>query len=155
MEGDPTSLAMRFLLPFHLGGGAALGYALHRIIKDGFEWSSIPQYGFWLLWGSMFGGLPLIFGVLMGSVWFFVLELVVFAGAIVLVAVRYEWLRALYSQPGMFVASFGFVFLLIGASLTTTLLSEGSLEALMPGLIFIVVGGLITSSRVWLLLRVR
>jgi hypothetical protein len=155
MEGNPTSLVMMFLLPFHLGGGAALGYALRSMIKEGFALSSIARYGFFVLWGSMFGGLPLLFGLLMGPPWFLLLELAIFVGAIVLVAVAYEWLRELYSQPGMFVASFGFVFLLIGAALTTTLLSEGATEGVLPGLIFVFVGGLITASGVWLLLRVR
>jgi hypothetical protein len=155
MEGEPTSLMMMFLLPFHLGGGAALGYAFRNILKDGFKLGKVGRYGFWLLWGSMFGGLPFVFGVILGSPWFFLFELVAFFGAMALVGLRYEWLRDLYSQPGMFVASFGFVFFLIGATLTTTLLSEGTLDALIPGLIFLLIGGLITASGVWLLLRPR
>jgi hypothetical protein len=154
-ESAIAGFLLVFLLPFHLGGGAALGVALRGIYKEGFKLSSIAENGFFLVWGSMFGGLPLVFGLTMGSAWFFLLEVAVFLGAIVLVAVRYEWLRDLYSQPGMFVASFGFVFFLIGAALATTMLSGGATDAWPIGLIFAGVGGIITLIGVFMLLRVR
>jgi hypothetical protein len=153
VEAAPTGFLLAFLLPFHLGGGAALGIALRSIFKDGFKPSSIAHNGFLLVWGGMFGGLPLVFGLTMGSGGFFLLEVGVFVGAIVLVAVAYEWLRELYSQPGMFVASFGFVFFLIGVALTTTFLSAGSTDGLPVGLIFAGVGGIITLTGVWMLVR--
>jgi hypothetical protein len=151
----PAGFLMVFLLPFHLGGGAALGFALRSMFKEGFKPASITRNGFFLIWGSMFGGLPLVFGLAMGSGRFFLLEVAIFLGAIVLVAVAYDWLRELYSQPGMFVASFGFVFFLIGAALTTTFLSEGEPGGLPVGLVFCAVGGLVTLAGVWMLLRVR
>jgi hypothetical protein len=155
MENAPTTFLLLFLLPFHLGGGAALGVALRNIVKERVKLSSITRNGFLLMWGSMFGGLPLVFGLSMGTAWFFLLELAIFLGAIVVVAVAYEWLRELYSQPGMFVASFGFVFFLIGAALTSMSLSGGDAEAIPVGLIFGGVGGLITLGGVLMLLRVR
>ncbi len=153
MENTPTSFLLLFLLPFHLGGGAALGIALRGIVKDGISVSSIVRNGFLLVWGGMFGGLPLVFGLSLGSHWFFLLELAIFLGAIVLVAVGYEWLRGLYSQPGMFVASFGLVFFLIGAALATTLLGSGDSQATPIGLIFGGVGAFITLAGVLMLLR--
>jgi hypothetical protein len=83
------------------------------------------------------------------------MELALFLGAIVLVALGYDWLRELYSQPGMFVASFGFVFFLVGAALTMTILSGGDAEGWPVGLVFGGVGGLVTLFGVWILLRAR
>ena len=153
MEEAPLSFLMAFLLPFHIGGGAALGIALRRIIQDGLKLSSLAGNGFFLLWGSMFGGLPLVFGLVSGSAWLVVIQLAVFLGTIVAVSLGYEWLRDLYSHPGMFVASFGLVFFVIGAALTVTLLGEGDSGGLPVGLIFAGIGGTLTLIGIWLLLR--
>jgi hypothetical protein len=154
MEEFPSGFLLVFLLPFHLGGGAALGSALRRMVQDGFKLSGLIQNGFLILWGTMFGGLPLVFG-LMGPPWFFPLQLAVLFGTIVAVAFFYEWLRDLYSHPGMFLASFGFVFFLIGAALSTTVLLGGETDGILVGLIFAGIGGLLTLLGIWTLLRTR
>jgi Gpi18-like mannosyltransferase len=125
MEQFPGGFLLVFLLPFHLGGGAALGFALRRMVQDGFKLSSLS------------------------------LQLAVFLGTIVAVAFFYEWLRDLYSHPGMFLASFGFVFFLVGAALlTTVLLGEGT-DGILVSLVFAGIGGLLTLIGVWMLLRTR
>jgi len=153
MDEIPTGFLMAFLLPFHLGGGVALGIALRQLFRQPFKLSNLGDNGFLLLWGSMFGGLPLVFGLTAGVAWFVFLQLAVFLGTILGVALFYEWLRALYSQPGMWIASFGFVFFLIGAALTVSLLNAGDSEGLLVGLIFGGVGGLLTLLGVGMLWR--
>lgn len=155
MEETPLGFFMVFLLPFHVGGGVALGIALRRMIQGHFKLSSLAGSGFLLLWGSMFGGLPLVFGLTAGSAWFFLLQLALFLGTIVAVALGYEWLRDLYSHPGMFVASFGLVFLGIGFALTATLLGEGDADGMVVGLVFGGIGGVLTLLGIWMLLRSR
>ena len=91
----------------------------------------------------MFGGIPLLFGLAMGPGWFLPLQLIVFLGTVILVAWQFEWLRNVYSLPEMWLASFGFVFLAIGAGIAASLLSEGDTSGLLFGLIFGGVGGLL------------
>jgi hypothetical protein len=155
MEEASGGFLLAFLLPFHVAGGAALGVALHRIIQGRSRLPNLAGSGFLLVWGSMFGGLPLVFGLTMGSGWIVLVQLSLLLGTIVFVALRYEWLRALYSQPGMFVASFGLTFFLVGALLTASLLGEAEPGAILPGLIFGGIGGLLTAVGVWMLLRIR
>ncbi|MGD2207625.1 MAG: hypothetical protein PVH17_12700 [Anaerolineae bacterium] len=153
MEETPVGFLIAFLLPFHVGGGAAVGVALRRIVDGGSGFQRLLRGGFLLLWGVVFGGLPLMFGLTVKPGWFVLLQLAVFLGTIVLVAVRYEWLRALYSQPAMFVASFGFAFFVVGLAVATSLFSGGDPTGLLVGLIFAGVGGILTLVGVWMLLR--
>jgi hypothetical protein len=125
-----------FLLPFHIGGGAAIGVALHRAFEGGFSCSDVFANGFLLLWGIMFGGIPLVFGFAMETPWFFVIELLIFAGAIVTVALGYGWLRDLYSNPGMFVGTFGLVFFVIGMGLAVLMVGSGEAAGGFVALIF-------------------
>lgn len=155
MEEAPTGFLLVFILPFHIIGGAALGAALHRTVRDGFTLSSLGANFFLFVWGAMFGGLPLLFGLTMEIGWFFFLQSAVFLGTVAGVALYYEWLRGLYSQPGMAIASIGFVLLLVGAALTITLLTAGGGEGLLPGLIFGGIGGILTLTGVLLLWRSR
>jgi hypothetical protein len=152
MDGEAGFL-LAFLLPFHVGGGAAVGVALAKAIKEGPGLSALFSDGFLLLWGVVFGGMPLLFGREVEPHWFILLQLGLFLGTILFVMWRYKWLLELYSQPGMFVASFGFVFLLVGVAVMTVLAAQGDNEALPIALIFGGVGGIVTLAGVWMLLR--
>jgi len=152
MESEAGSgFLLAFLLPFHVGGGAAIGVALHRLFRGGIRLDGLGNNAFLLIWGLLFGGMPLVFGLNQG--WFFGLQLAIFVGTIAVVAVGYEWLRELYRQPGMFIASFGLAFLLIGASIVITSLQEGDAAAPLFGLVFGGVGGLILLVGVVMMLR--
>lgn len=153
MDDIPFGFLIAFLLPFHLGGGVALGIALHRMMQGGFKFSNLAGNGFLLVWGAMFGGLPLLFGLTAGPSWFAFLQLATFLGTIIVVALCYEWLRDLYSHPAMFMATFGLFFLLVGMALTVSLLGQSSIDGLFVGLIFAGIGGLITLAGVIWLLR--
>jgi len=153
VEEMSTSFALAFLLPFHIGGGAAVGVALRRMVHGGFSFSGCTSNAFLVVWGVMFGGIPLFIGSALESTWVLALQIVAFLGTIVLVAVFYQWLRDLYRQPGMFVSSFGFVFFVVGAAVTSFILTSGDPEGFWIGLIFAGVGGLLTLAGVLLLLR--
>ena len=153
MEEMSTSFVLAYLLPFHIGGGAALGVALRRTFQDGLSLSGCTSNAFFFVWGALFGGIPLLIGSAFESSWIVVVQVIAFGGTIILVAVFYDWLRDLYRQPGMFVASFGFVFFIVGAALTSFILTSGDSEGFWIGLIFVGVGGLITLVGVGLLLR--
>jgi hypothetical protein len=151
--GESTGFLTAFLLPFHVIGGVAVGIAARRVIQSGFKLTSLASNAFLLLWGGMFGGMPLIFGLAMGPNWFFPLQLGVFLGTAALVAWQFEWLRDLYSQPAMWLASFGFIFFVIGAGLAVSLLAEGDTSGLIFGVVFGGVGGILTLVGVWMMLR--
>lgn len=150
-----TGFLTAFLLPFHVMGGAAVGIAVRRMIQNGFKLTNLTGNGFLLLWGSMFGGIPLIFGLAMGPGWFFPLQIGVFLGTASLVAWQFEWLRDLYSQPAMWLASFGFVFFVIGAGIAVSLLAEGDTSGLIFGLAFGGPGAILTAIGVWMMLQGR
>jgi len=149
----PDSFLIAFLMPFHVAGGAAIGAALHRIIQAGLSPRHIRDNFFLLLWGVLFGGLPLVFGLTAGGDWVVVLQIILFLGSVVIVAWRCEWLQDLYRHPGMFVATFGLVFATIGLALTASMLSERTSDGLFIGSVFAGIGGMTFLVGVWLLLR--
>lgn len=152
-EGLSPGFLLIFLLPFHVTGGAAVGYTLRRLAQNGLSLESLSRSGFFLLWGLMFGCFPLLFGAGIDSIWFRLAQWGLFLGTIVVVAFCFQWLRDVYSQPGMFVATFGFAFFVLGLTVTAmTLASDGS-NGLPVGLIFCAVGGILTLTGVWMLLR--
>ncbi len=153
MEGSPLGFMMAFLLPFHLIGGAALGAAIRGLFEGGFEFGKIAQNGFLLIWGAMFGGIPFVFGLTLGSGGFLLLELAVFFGALVTMMLFQDWLRDLYSHPGMSIASFGLVFFLIGVAFSMAIFGGGDADGALMGLIFAGVGGILLVAGVLMLLR--
>jgi len=153
MDEAPIGLFMAFFLPFHVIGGAALGTVARRLFQGGFKLSNLAGSGLTILWGAMFGGLPLLFGLVIGSIWLLLFQLIIFIGSIIAVALFYDWLRDLYRLPEMWVASFGFVFLMVGIGLTIPILSKGNTDALLVSLIFAGVGGLLTLLGVVPMLR--
>lgn len=150
---ESTGFLTAFLLPFHVLGGAALGIALGRVIRNGFKLKNLVGNGFLFLWGGMFGGIPLPIGLAVGSASFFFLQLGVLVGTILLVAWQFEFLLNLYKLPEMWIATFGFVFFVIGVGIAASLLSEGDSSGLFFGLIFGGTGGCLVLGGVWSMLR--
>ena len=153
MSDMPTSFIMTLALALHVGGGTAVGVALRRIHQERSNLPNLFRAGFLLVWGALFGGLPLLWGLTTLPRWFLWVQLAVFLGTIALVALRYEWLRELYGQPGMAEASIGFAGLLVGGGLTASVLSSGSLSGVLAGLIVCGLGGALTLDGVRKLLR--
>jgi hypothetical protein len=78
---SPSISQLGFLCVFHLIGGAALGYALRGVLRGNFSCNSF----FFFLWGGLFGGIPLAFGIQefqKGAPYFLAIQCVVFAIAI-------------------------------------------------------------------------
>jgi len=78
---SPSTSQLGFLCVFHLIGGAALGYALRGVLRGNFSCNSF----FFFLWGGLFGGIPLAFGIQefqKGAPYFLAIQCVVFAIAI-------------------------------------------------------------------------
>ena len=150
---EPVGFLLAFLFPFHLLGGAAVGIVLRKLIDNGFKLTSLADNGFLLLWGGMFGGIPLFFGLMMGSGLFFASQLVVFLGTAALVGWQFELLRGLYSLPAMWLASGGFVFLMIGLGIAAAMLGKGDTSWLFLALLFGGIGGLFLLLGVGMMLR--
>jgi hypothetical protein len=155
VEEMPSSFLLTFLLPFHVTGGAVVGVAMKRVFSDGFKLSNIGANGFLLLWGLIFGGAPLVFGLSVGLGWFVALQVSAFLGAIGFVVLRYEWLRELYSQSGMVVATFGLAFLAIGIAAGLSLSSADEPIGLLVGSILGGVGAIVFIAGIWMMQRGR
>jgi hypothetical protein len=155
MTEVPAGFLLAFLLPFHVTGGAAVGVALRGVLQDDFALSNVFRQGFLLVWGLMFGGIPLLLGLSEGVGWLVAFQLCAFLGTIALVAVFHPWLRELYSQPGMMVGTFGLVFLVIGVGVGFTFPGEENSVGLILALAFGGTGAVITAVGIWLMLRHR
>jgi hypothetical protein len=97
----------------------------------------------------------LVFGLAVGLGRFVALQAGAFLGAIGFVFLRYGWLRDLYSQPGMLVATFGLAFLAVGIALGLSLSSAEEPIGLPLGSILGGVGVIIFIAGIWMLQRGR
>jgi hypothetical protein len=143
-----------FLCIFHLIGGAAVGYALRGVLRGKISCNSF----FFFLWGALFGGIPLLFGIQesqKGAPYFFLVQSVVFATAILVVAFIPDEFLEILSSPNITSLAVGGLFLMIGiAMLVTDIFELKSLqEKLLGGGIFVLVGGAVLLRGLWLLLK--
>jgi hypothetical protein len=131
---------LAFLSIFHVIGGAALG-ATVRAWLDSPTRQNLGRHVFFLIWGGMFGCMPLAFGLQEGG-WMVVAQSAVLVTAF---AVPFFWrdrLRELASQQFIIMLVFGGVFLVAGLVAGGAMLREGEwLVALLFGGIFSLVGG--------------
>jgi len=99
-----------FLSIFHIIGGIALGSTFNRIVRnrrlDG-------QAIFFIVWGGMFGCMPLTFGSQTES-WVLFAQVGILALAIVLPFAFGGSLREGFRQPGLQNVVFGGIFLIVG-----------------------------------------
>jgi len=124
-------IQLGFVCLFHLIGGIAIGSAL-RGLRNGFSVSTI----FFLVWGGLFGCLPLVIGwnafSQTGGLGFFALELGVLIAAILISALMPSSILESLNSPQVAPIAIGGLFLLIG-------IGAGALIAqtdLLPGLAF-------------------
>ena len=144
-----------FLSVFHVVGGIALGVGAR-------QWRSAWQARanrlvppFLLLWGALFGGLPLIFGLATQQG-----GLLAGQGAILLASFAitfwfYEPLKEGLGHQYVFMIVFGLVFISVGALVSVLMLrSDGTdpWQAVAMGGIFFAVGSLVLSAGIvqWL-----
>ncbi len=130
---------------FHVIGGIAMGFAL-RGLRGGFSGNTV----FLLVWGGMFGCLPLAIGWnalgAAGRPEFFALELGIFIAAILITALMPDSLLESLKSPQVAPVAFGGLFVLIGIGVGAIMIQTDLLPALLFGGCFAGAGGLVFIS---------
>jgi hypothetical protein len=152
MNNSITQLG--FLCLFHIIGGAAIGSVLRGVLRGKFACNSF----FFVIWGGLFGGIPLLFGIQefqKGAPYFLMIQFAVFAAAIFVVALVPDDLLAALRSPNIFSIAIGGVFLMLGAAMLFTNIFElkGLPEKLLGGGVFIVTGGAVFLIGLWRLIK--
>ncbi len=148
---DPIFVLI-FLSIFHIIGGIAVGSTL-RGLRHGFPSGRL----FFLIWGTLFGCMPLAIGFETFAnadvVYLFALEMIVLAGAILGAALMPDWMLDAFSSAELLPLAIGGLFLLIGIIVGGVLLKTEPIVALAFGGIFGGVGALVFFSGLRSLLR--
>ena len=121
-----------FLSIFHILGGIALGSTV-RGLRNGFEGSKL----FFLVWGSMFGCMPLAIGAQTfaeaNTMYLFVIEILILAGAIAVTAFTPDWILESFTSPDVVTIEMGGLFLFIGVVVGVSMLKTNPLLTLLFG----------------------
>ena len=160
---DSPLALLGFLSIFHVIGAVALANGLRAI----WNWLRDKERGlgnglFFVLWGAMFGCMPLAFGLGLAVDEEVGTPLVLLGQAIVcgtafLIALLFwddlvDWVRP-FLHPNMFLVGFGGIFMLVGAAVAGFTIRDDILFGLMFGGVFTFVGGVIFAIGVWSLLK--
>ncbi len=157
---DNPLFFLGFLSVFHVIGGGAVGATLHWLVKRGLR-AGVVNSLFMLVWGSMFGCMPLAFGLqplAEGEIpWLFPAQLAVLGAAVVISFFFIEQIQAKFFRPPFFLMAFGGIFAAVGlvAKSATDSSSEDPLTGLLVGGIFFVVGAAIFYAGWWQFLQER
>ena len=121
-----------FLSIFHVLGGIALGSTV-RGLRNGFNGSKL----FFLVWGSMFGCIPLAIGAQAfaqeNTMYLFVLEVLILASAIVVMAFIPDWMLDTFKSPQVVTIEVGGLFLFIGVVVGGAMLKTDPIFTLLFG----------------------
>ena len=138
---DPI-VALVFVSIFHIIGGVAVGSTL-RGLRNGFPCGKI----FILIWGALFGCMPLAIGVetftKTGAIYLLGIEILVLASAILGAALIPDWILESFSSVDLFPLGFGGLFLLVGLIVGGFSLKTDPLFGLVFGCIFGGVGAVV------------
>jgi len=130
-----------FLLIFNLGGGIAIGVFLRRLLRGQFACNTF----FLLIWGALFGGIPLFIneGLMKGTPGFFALQLFVFGAALLVTAFVPEILLEPFQTPAVTTIAVGGIFALFGIAALASILFDATevLQKSMLGGFFVLAGG--------------
>jgi hypothetical protein len=142
---DNPWIIIMFLSVFHLLGGAAVGIALWEVRVGG------KPNRMLLVWGLLFGGMPLAAGVGRPEILpFQLLELVLAGGTTFLF---WDRIQDLVAQTGVVVTIFGGVFFVVACGAVGVLIGEREfLMAILFGILFggVGIGGLAYGLRLTL-----
>jgi hypothetical protein len=134
-------MALGFLSIAHLVGGIAVGSMLRRL-RNGFTCHSL----FLLVWGALFGGMPLFIGVgmfvLHGMPYLVGVEVLVFVGAIVAAALIPSWFLESFNSAETVSIAIGGLFMLTGIVVGVLRFKSDAGFALVFGGLFGGIGGL-------------
>jgi hypothetical protein len=133
-------IILGFISLFHVIGGAVLGSTLRSIVTD---W---PKFGcqhiFLLVWASLFGFMPLLFGFDREEPWFLLIQIAILGTTIAVTALAWNWLREITADNNMVLVLFGGVFLASGAVAgALSMRADKWFVALLIGGIFVLTGG--------------
>ena len=128
---DSPLFLLGFMSLFHIIGGSVIGSTLKKMRQAG-----AANGGCLLIWGVMFGGIPLAFGAAelaqSGVVWMLPAQLLIFLGSIVITFLFGSSLKDMLNQESIkFMAAGGFF--LVGGILAATILMHEE-EGLMSGI---------------------
>lgn len=125
--GDTMAL-LGVLSVFHIVGGAALGLALRQWCgarARGAPWT--PSLLFW--WGPLFGGLPLLFGLVTAEWGILAAQVVILAASVAIAFWLSEPLKEALGRRYLFFTILGLVFMLVAALVSWLMLRGGSSKA--------------------------
>ncbi len=124
-----------FLSIFHILGGIAIGVALRRLLVG-----NGSNFIFFLLWGGVFGGLPFVIGIneflQEGMVYFVIVQLIVFCGAILITVFFPAWMFESINSPSNVAIAFGGLFMLIGFGVAASMVGQDTFNALIIACLF-------------------
>ncbi len=128
---------------FPLIGGAVAGRSLRVGIRRG--WSCSLLGG--IVWGTFFGGMPLLFGVFQflqtGAVYLVVIQFLVLLGSFVVVTVASDWVLDTFNPQIFGPILFGGLFMVVGVVLFLSLRGDSLQEALVAFAVFGGAGALV------------
>ena len=128
-------ITLAFVSIFHAIGGIAIG-STFRGLRYGFPWGRI----FFLIWGALFGCLPLSIGAQTftkaGAPYLFGIEMVVLMSSILGAALMPDWVLESYNWADLSPIGFGGLFLLIGVIAGGILLNTDPIWGLVFGCAF-------------------
>ena len=133
---------LAFVSIFHVLGGIAIGSTV-RSLRKGLDGRGI----FFLIWGAGFGCMPLAIGAGIFSqahaMYLFVIEVLVLAGAIGVMAFIPDWMLEMFTSPEMMPIEMGGLFILIGVIVGGAMLKTNPLFTLLFGGSFAGAGALL------------
>lgn len=132
---------LAFLSLFHLIGGIALGSVLRGWLRGKFACNNL----FMLVWGTLFGGVPLVIGavqfVAQGAIYLLLIEVAVFGGAILATALIPDWFLESFPAAKLAPIAGGGIFLLVGIGMSFSLFRTEPFSALVTLVTFGGMGG--------------
>ena len=137
-----------FLAVFHVIGGAAMGIGA-RQWRIAWSTKGARALPFLLLWGALFGGIPLIFGLATAEWVMLAGQAAVLLAAFAITFWFIEPLKEALGHQYIFMMVFGGIFMAVGALTGTLMLSSGEQsgwQALVLGGLFFAVGSLVFAA---------
>ena len=152
-SAPPQLLFLVFFSLFHIPGGFIVGRGLRQLVAG----TRDSRSAFLLIWGVMFGGIPLCIGApifaLTGAPQLFAAQVGILIAAVVAgLVLKDEYLEA-FAVPAVGLALFGGALLLAGIALVIWAIPRGPGEAVVIGSLLgagglaIVAGGLISQLK--------
>ena len=134
-----------FFAVFHVIGGAAMGIGA-RQWRIAWSTKGVRSLPFLLLWGALFGGIPLIFGLATAEWGMLASQAAILLAAFAITFWFSEPLKEALGHQYIFMMVFGGIFMAAGALAGTLMLSSGDQsvwKALVFGGLFFAVGSLV------------